>query len=147
MSLLVVGLSHRSAPVSVLYPGHSPFVTVSMVGSGRVQIKTRTATSTGVLTPIFYRPTIYSSSAKDITLKGQHVETTTDPNGNLELELPVGDFELVAYNPFHGIHSIAGRIDYAGEVEVHEIVFQDAGSVSGQVVGSDGVTPADMIMS
>ena len=28
------------------------------------------------------------------------VETTTDPNGRLQLTLPVGPYEIIAYNQF-----------------------------------------------
>ena len=49
------------APASIVYGGHRPFVTVRMRGAGVVTVLTRTATSTGVLTPIYYKPTYYSS--------------------------------------------------------------------------------------
>jgi hypothetical protein len=133
----------------VSFPGHQPFVTVSMVGAGTVRLRTRTSTSTGILTPIYYRPTYYSSAEKNITLRGNYFDSTTDPNGLLELKLPVGDYEIVAYNPFHGTKRIAGRVDSAGQLIEHDIVFEDAGKVAGQVVGPDGVTPvpfAEVVM-
>jgi len=112
-----------------------------MRGAGKVRIKTRTATATGVLTPIFWRPTYYSETAKAIVLKGSYTETSTNPLGELELDLPVGPFEIVAYNPFHGIREISGEIEYAGQIKNLDIVFEDAGTVKGVVVDVDGITP------
>jgi len=133
----------------VSYPGHQPFVTVPMVGAGTVRLITRTSTATGILTPIYYRPTYYSQAEKNIILRGQYFESTTDPNGRLELDLPVGPFEIVAYNPFHGTKTIHGEIVQPGQVVDYEIIFEDAGKVGGQVVGPDGVTPipfAEVVM-
>ncbi len=129
------------AGTSIVYGGHRPFVSVRLRGSGVVTVVTRTATSTGILTPIYYKPTYYSDVEYRIRVKGAYVETSTDQNGRLELNLPVGDYELIAYNPFHGMHTIHGEIEYAGQVVHHEIVFEDAATVEGQVVGVDGVTP------
>ena len=98
-------------------------------------------TATGVLTPIYYKPTWYSSLEYRIRKQGAYTESTTDPNGRLELILPVGEYEIIAYNPFHGMHTIHGKIDYAGQVVHHEVVFEDAATVAGQVVGVDGITP------
>ncbi len=126
---------------SVVYGGHRPFVNLRMVGSGRVTIHTTTQTSTGVLTPIYYKPTWYHAGSRTIKLKGSHIETTTDPNGDLELELPVGAYEIVAYNPFYGIKTIDDKLTYAGQTVHHEIVFENAATVTGQVVDVDGHTP------
>ncbi len=125
----------------VIYGGHSPFVTVRMRGGGGLRVKTRTSTSTGILTPIYYRPTYYSDAAKNVVLKGTYIETSTNPLGDLELSIPVGPFELVAYNPFHGVREIRGEIEYPGQIKDLDILFQDAGKVRGMVVGVDGVTP------
>ena len=125
----------------VIYGGHSPFVTVQMRGGGGLRVKTRTATATGILTPIYYRPTYYSDSAKNILLRGQYIETSTDPLGDLELSLPVGPFNLVAYNPFHGVREIDGEIEYPGQIVDLDILFEDSGKVRGMVVAPDGVTP------
>ena len=125
----------------VIYGGHSPFVTVRMRGGGGIRVKTRTSTSTGILTPIYYRPTYYSDAAKNVVLKGTYIETSTNPLGDLELSLPVGPFELVAYNPFHGVREIRGEIEYPGQIKDIDILFQDAGKVRGMVVGVDGITP------
>jgi len=129
------------APAQIVYGGHRPFVQVRMGGSGVVTLLTRTATSTGVLTPVYYKPTYYSAVEYRVRLKGAYTETTTDPNGRLQLVLPVGKYELIAYNPFHGIHTISGEITYAGQVVDHEVVFEDAATVAGVVVNVDGVTP------
>ncbi|MFL6203112.1 MAG: carboxypeptidase regulatory-like domain-containing protein, partial [Thermoanaerobaculia bacterium] len=129
------------ASASIVYGGHRPFVSVRMRGAGVVTVLTRTATATGVLTPIYYKPTYYSSTEYRIRMKGAYIETSTNPNGELEVALPVGDYELIAYNPFHGMITINGKIEYAGQVVHHEIVFEDAATVTGQVVGVDGVTP------
>jgi|GEM_PF-5747628 len=125
----------------VVYGGHRPFVTLRMVGSGVVTVHTTTASSTGILTPIYYKPTWFHDGSWRIKLKGSYIETTTDPNGDLELTLPVGAYQIVAYNPFHGIQTIDGAIDFAGQTKHHEVVFQDAATVTGQVVDVDGRTP------
>ena len=130
-----------SVEARVVYGGHRPFATVRMVGGGVVTVHTTTATATGILTPIYYKPTHYHDGSRSIRLQGAYTETSTDPNGNLELELPVGDYEIVAYNPFHGIQEIHAKVDYAGQTIHHEIVFEDAATVSGQVVDVDGHTP------
>ena len=128
-------------PTKVIYGGHSPFVTVQMRGGGGIRVKTRTATSTGILTPLFYRPTYYSSAAKNIVLRGMYTETSTNPLGDFETALPVGRFNLVAYNPFHGVREINGEIEYPGHIVDIDILFEDAGKVRGTVVGVDGITP------
>ena len=74
-------------------------------------------------------------------MRGRFIETTTDPNGMLQLELPVGRFELVAFNPFHGIQEIDSEISYAGQVVDLDVLFEDASIVRGQVVDVDGLTP------
>jgi len=135
-----VGYFGKSA-TQVVYGGHSPFVRVRMVGGGIVRVRTRTATSTGILTPIYYKPTYYSTAAKNIVLRGAYTETSTDPNGFFEVALPVGSFEIVAYNPFHGIKNINAEIEYAGQILDYDVVFQNAGKVRGVVVDVDGVTP------
>ncbi|HKV08514.1 MAG TPA: carboxypeptidase regulatory-like domain-containing protein, partial [Thermoanaerobaculia bacterium] len=137
------------APASIVYGGHRPFVSVRMRGAGVANVLTRTATSTGVLTPIYYRLTHYSTQEYRIRKQGAYVETSTDPNGRLQIVLPVGDYEIIAYNPFHGMHTISGKIEYAGQVVNHEVIFEDAATVVGQVVGVDGVTPVpgvDVVM-
>ncbi|HXT19536.1 MAG TPA: carboxypeptidase-like regulatory domain-containing protein, partial [Thermoanaerobaculia bacterium] len=129
------------ASTSIVYGGHRPFLTVRMSGGGVVTVLTRTATSTGVLTNIYYKPTYYSAIEFRLRLKGSYIETSTDQNGNLQLALPVGPYELVAYNAFNGIKTINGRVEYAGQVIHHEVIFEDAATVTGQVVGVDGRTP------
>lgn len=129
------------AEATVVYGGHKAFATVRLRGSGVVLVKTRTATSTGILTPIYYKPTCYSEAEKRIRIKGAYIESSTDQNGELELVLPVGEFELVAYNPFHGSKKINSAIDFAGQVRTLEVVFEDASTVTGRVVDVDGMTP------
>jgi hypothetical protein len=129
------------ADTEIVFGGHTPFVAVRMVGAGIVQIHTTTSTATGVETPIYYKPTYYSDMEKAIRLKGAYIETETDPNGQLELVLPVGGFEVVAFNPFHGVKEIHDRIEYAGQIKTITIQFEDASTVTGMVVDVDGVTP------
>jgi len=47
-----------------------------------------------VLTPIYYKPTHFSTQEYRIRLQGAYVETSTDPNGHLQLVLPVGKYEI-----------------------------------------------------
>ena len=124
----------------ILFPGHRPFVSVQMVGSGHLNVYTGTATGDSQ-TLIYYRPTYYSSAEKAPVMRGQYIRDETNPNGRLSLELPVGEFELVAYNPFHGVREISGEIEYIGQVVDLDIIFEDAAVVYGTVVDVDGVTP------
>ncbi len=111
-------------------------------GAGVVTSLTRTATSTGVLTPIYYKPTYFSEIEYRDPAQGRATSRPPPiPTGQLQLILPVGPYELVAYNPFYGIHTLSGMIAYAGQVINHEVVFEDAATVAGQVVGVDGITP------
>ncbi len=129
------------AATEIVYGGHRPFATVQLRGSGVVNLLTRVRSGGGVLSQVYYRPTWYSSASKRVGLKPEYVEASTDPNGRLQLVLPVGPFELVAYNPFHGRKDIHGRIEYPGQVVTLEAVFEQAGTVQGQVVDVDGLTP------
>jgi hypothetical protein len=130
----------------VVFGGHRPFIEVRMVGSGVVTVHTRTATSTGILTPIYYRVTQYAGGAKDIRLSPEYIETSTDQNGRLQLLVPVGDFEIVAYNPFHGVRTIFSEIEYPGQLRELDVLFADAAAVYGQVLDVDGITPVPDIL-
>jgi hypothetical protein len=132
--------SFGAAEADIVLGGHRPFATVRMRGSGRVAIHARTS-SGSVLTPIYYRPTWFSSISRSIQLRGALIETTTDPNGRLELELPVGRFEIFAYNPFHGVREIRSAIEYQGQAVDADVLFEDAATVTGMVLDVDGITP------
>lgn len=136
-----IGWIGRSETVVVESGASMPFVRVDLRGSAFLKVHTRTSTAAGILTPIFYRPTYYSATAKDVVLKGSFIETSTNPNGDFEVELPLGEFVLVAYNPFHGEKEIRGVLTTPGELQEHEIVFEDLGKVSGVVLANDGLTP------
>ena len=125
----------------VVYGGHRPFVAVRLRGSGVLRVHTRTSSSTGVLTPIYYKPTWYSDRTYGIGLKPEFIETTTDQNGYLDLEIPVGEFDLIAYNPFHGMKEVRDSIQFAGQIRNLDVLFEDASTVQGTVVGVDGITP------
>ncbi|MCM3876625.1 MAG: Ig-like domain-containing protein, partial [Thermoanaerobaculia bacterium] len=128
------------ATAKIVFGGHRPFVTIRMAGSGVVNVRTRTSASQGVLSPIFYRPTVYANAAIK-PLGGSPIETSTDPDGRLTLVLPVGPFALTAVNPLNGNKSLSRTIDYPGQVINLDIVFDTASTVTGRVVGVDGVTP------
>jgi hypothetical protein len=145
-----IGWLGKTEPFSLAGNPADAFVEVHMRGSGFVKVHTRTATSTGILTPIFYKPTYYSNAAKDILLRGSFTESSTDPNGHFEVELPLGDFHIVAYNPFHGQKEISDTLTAAGELKEYEIVFETLGKVRGTVVEPDGITPvpfAEVVLS
>ena len=132
------------ATTSIVYGGHRPFVTIRMVGGGHVTVHTTTASMSpdaGVISQIYYKPTHYSDSEYRIRVQGAYMEASTDENGNFDVDLPVGDYELVAYNGFNGMKTIQGHVDYPGQLIHHEIVYENAASVTGQVVNVDGVTP------
>ncbi|HUF85492.1 MAG TPA: Ig-like domain-containing protein [Acidimicrobiia bacterium] len=129
-----------AADADIVLGGHRPYVTLRMVGSGRVAVHTRTG-SASVQTPIYYRPTYFSSASKAIQLRGALIESTTDPNGRFELELPVGAFEIYAYNPFHGVREVRAAIEYQGQVVDVDVLFEDAATVTGTVLDVDGITP------
>lgn len=137
---------YGSATGRVVFGGHRPFVEVRMVGSGVVTLHTRTATSTGILTPIYYRLTEYVEGARQIQLSPEYIESSTDQNGLLQLLVPVGPYEIVAYNPFHGARTVKAQIDYPGQVRHHDVLFADAAAVFGRVVDVDGITPVPDIL-
>ncbi|HQQ77162.1 MAG TPA: Ig-like domain-containing protein, partial [Thermoanaerobaculia bacterium] len=128
------------AMAAIVFGGHRPFVTIRMAGSGVVNVRTRTSASQGVLSPITYRPTVYANGSIG-ALSGNPIQTTTDPDGRLALVLPVGGFSLTAVNPLNGNRSFTRSIDYPGQVINLDIVFDSASTVTGRVVGVDGVTP------
>ncbi|RLE17568.1 MAG: hypothetical protein DRJ65_22590, partial [Acidobacteria bacterium] len=130
-----------SAETEVLYGGHQPFVTVRLGGAGTVRIHTSTGTSTGIQSLVYYKPYRFSEVSYSLGLSGVFTESQTDPNGDLELMLPVGPFQLSVFNPFHGIREISGALRWNGEVKEIDIVFEDASTVTGRVVDVDGMTP------
>jgi hypothetical protein len=125
---------------NIVFGGHRPFVTIQMAGSGVVNVRTRTSASQGVLSPVNYRPTAYANAAIG-PLGGDPIQTSTDPDGRLTLVLPVGHFSLTAVNPLNGNKSFSQSIDYPGQVINLDIVFDTASTVTGHVVGVDGITP------
>jgi len=130
-----------SATTRVVFGGHRPFVSIHLQGSGVVEVVTRTVSSSGVPTPLYYRPTVFSTAEQLIIQKGAYIETATDETGHIDLELPVGRVELTAANPFYGLKTVGTSIDYPGQVRHVEIVFEQSRTVTGQVLDVDGVTP------
>jgi hypothetical protein len=106
------------AAVRVAYGGHRPFVSVPLRGSGRLEITVYpdASANVGVLSQIYYKPTYYSETERDITLRGAYIHRETGGDGTLEVELPVGAFSLTAYNAFDGLEEVDGTIEYAGQV-------------------------------
>ncbi|MCP4657829.1 MAG: hypothetical protein GY856_20670, partial [bacterium] len=133
-----------SAKTKIVFGGHRPFVPIRLVGSGVVRLHARTQSGDGMEVPIYYKPTYYSETELTIRLRGQYLEERTDPNGRVDLTIPVGGFELVAYNPFHGIKEINGAITYPGQVLDLDVVFEDAATLVGRVVDVDGTTPVPL---
>ena len=129
------------ATATIVFGGHRPFVTIRMAGSGVVNVRTRTSASQGVLSPILYRPTMVVGPAAIGPKSGDPIQTTTDPDGRLTLVLPVGPFSLTAVNPLNGNRSFSRSIDYPGQVVDLDVLFDTASTVTGHVVGIDGVTP------
>ena len=129
------------AATQVVYGGHRPFVTVRMRGSGIVRIHTKTATASGIKSLVYARPMAYVEAAKSIRPLPEYIQSDTTEAGELELELPVGPFDLIAYNPFHGTRAIQGEITYPGQILPYDIVFANAGEVTGTVLDVDGMTP------
>ncbi len=126
---------------AIVFGGHRPFATIRLQGSGVVNIHTRTATSTGVLSPIHYKPTIYRDDTYSIEGKPDPpIETTTDQDGRLQLIVPLGSTAVTAFSGF-GSKSVTATLRYPGEVVNLEIVFDSLSTVTGHVVGVDGVTP------
>ncbi|HKC24437.1 MAG TPA: carboxypeptidase-like regulatory domain-containing protein, partial [Thermoanaerobaculia bacterium] len=136
--------------VQILFAGHHPTAVVQMRGGGVARIKTRTSTSTGVLSPIYYNPTYFSDTEKRIIQKVAAIKTTTSENGDLEIPMPVGTFVLTATNPFHGEKRVGGAIDYPGQIRSFDVVFDDTSRLTGRVLDVDGITPvpgADVTLS
>ncbi len=121
--------------------GHRPFVTVRLVGAGVLDLSVSSSDGTPLPSQVFIRPTVYSSTARKVCVRGSWDELSTDPSGRLSLNLPVGTVAITVFNPFHGVRELSASIDWAGEVETVEVVFAPAASVTGTVVDVDGVTP------
>ncbi len=126
---------------NVILGGYRAFATVRMRGSGVVHLRTLVGASV-ISSPIFYRPTVYHDGAKDIRVLPDYIQAETAEDGTLTLELPVGPFEIVAYNPFHGTKTITEQIEFPGQVRAYDIAFEDAGTVTGTVLDVDGIAPA-----
>ncbi|HTS01393.1 MAG TPA: carboxypeptidase-like regulatory domain-containing protein, partial [Thermoanaerobaculia bacterium] len=129
------------AVATIVFGGHRPFVTIRMLGSGVVNVRTHTSASAGVLSPILYRPTMLAGAALIAQKGGDPIQATTDQDGRLSLVLPVGSFSLTAVSPLNGDKSFLRSIDYPGQVVNLDVVFDAASTVTGRVVGVDGVTP------
>jgi hypothetical protein len=121
--------------------GHRSFVTVRLVGAGVLDLTVSSSDGTPLPSQVFIRPTVYSSTARKVCVRGSWDELSTDPSGRLSLQLPVGTVAITVFNPFHGVRELSASIDWAGEVETVEVVFASAASVTGTVVDVDGVTP------
>ena len=130
-----------AAETNVVFGGHTPFVSIQLVGSGVVNVQVKTDGGSGIQSEVYYRPTYFSESAKSTVLKGNAIEAQTDPNGLLQLELPVGRYEITAYSPFHGVRSVSGSVEWPGQVKTVDLVFGTASTVTGTLVNVDGVTP------
>ncbi|MFI5167823.1 MAG: Ig-like domain-containing protein, partial [Thermoanaerobaculales bacterium] len=130
-----------AAQTDVLYAGHRPFVTIQLRGAGTIRIHTRTSTSNAGRSLIYYKPTFYSDKTFRIESKPEYLETNTGDDGDLELTVPVGPFEVDAYNPFHGLKTVADSLEFAGQVKDYTLTFDDASKVRVAVVDVDGVTP------
>ncbi len=129
-----------SAKTAIVYGGHRPFVSIRLAGSGIVNVRTRSG-GAGVPAPVRYSPTVYS----DATLIGPPLaplESATDADGKLTLELPVGGFTITALNALNGNKSAGGRIDYPGQILNVDLSFDSASTITGRVLNVDGVTPA-----
>ncbi|MDL2718638.1 MAG: Ig-like domain-containing protein, partial [Acidobacteriota bacterium] len=126
---------------TIVFAGHRPFATIRLRGAGVVNIHTRTGSSTGVLSPIRYTPTVYRSATYDIGPSALPVDTTTDPDGRLQLILPLPGTTVTAFSPTNGNKSAAATLTYPGQVLNLEIVFDSASALTGHVVSVDGVTP------
>ncbi|MFV2074069.1 MAG: hypothetical protein ACC742_15665, partial [Thermoanaerobaculales bacterium] len=130
-----------SAETEVVFGGHRAFASVRMQGSGIVDLSVRNAGGGPVSSTVFYRPVYYSEAQKGLILKPTAVETQTDPNGDLQLELPAGSFEITVFSSFHGVRTVSSQIDWAGQVKNVNIVFTESSTVTGRLVNVDGVTP------
>ncbi|MEO8584735.1 MAG: Ig-like domain-containing protein [Acidobacteriota bacterium] len=126
---------------TIVFAGHRPFTTIRLRGAGVVNVHTRTGSSTGVLSPIRYTPTVYRANTYDIGPSPLPVDTTTDPDGRLQLVLPLPGTIVTAFSPTNGNKSAAATLTYPGQVVNLEIVFDSASALTGHVVGVDGVTP------
>ena len=132
--------SFGEASVQLGYAGQRAFVTIRMVGGGTLRVKTRTALGPSQ-SLVYYRPTYFSLAAVEVTLRGEAFETSTDPNGDLLLPIPVGGFQLLAYNPFSGEQRVSGRIEYPGQIVDLDIEFPSTATVAGTLRDVDGITP------
>ena len=59
----------------------------------------------------------------------------------MTFQVPVGGYEFASYNPFYGIKTVIGRIDFPGQVKNVELKFEENSSVVGTLLDVDGITP------
>ena len=129
------------ASTQVVYGGHRPFVTVRMRGSGIVRVMTKTHAGDLIQSLVSIRPTVYVEGEKVVRASPAFLEMAEEMPGVYEMEIPVGEFQVSAYNPFHGVETVNGLVAYAGQVLEYTVTFAAAGTVTGTVLDVDGVTP------
>ena len=129
------------ASTQVVYGGHRPFVTVRMRGSGIVRVMTKTHAGDLIQSLVSIRPTLYVEGEKVVRASPTFLEMAAEVPGAYEMEIPVGEFQVNAYNPFHGVETINGVVAYPGQVLEYTVTFAATGTVTGTVLDVDGVTP------
>ncbi len=111
--------------------------------SVRVWSTSRSAAQTGTTwAQVYYRPTYYSEATKASPEKAWPSRPRPEPNGFLRSACSrLANFEITVYSPFHGVRTVGGQIEWAGQVKNIDVVFDGSSSVAGQLVNVDGVTP------
>jgi hypothetical protein len=123
------------------FGGLTSFAPLSLRGSGTIQLTVRTESGPLEDAWVFVRRSLYMPTRFKIGVEDDYTQLETDPNGFLTFEAPVGPLEIVVYHPFFGRRDFLTSIGWHGQVRNIEAVFSDAGTVQGQVVDVDGVTP------
>ncbi|MEM8963692.1 MAG: carboxypeptidase-like regulatory domain-containing protein, partial [Acidobacteriota bacterium] len=126
----------------VRFPGDTAQVTIQFK---KASIRLRTVVRngqglTGVSSLVRYRVT----KVRDGTIGLEYDWNTdyTDADGYIQFDdVLLGDYQLYAYNAFHGEHNIDTALVVPDVMVEHEIVFTESGALRGTVYDHDGVTP------
>lgn len=135
------------ASVTIAYGGHRPFVTLRMVGGGVSQGDDQDGDVDRGADADLLQAHLLQRRQRRVR-KGGYINAQYRPQRAPGVGTPGRQLRDRSYNPYHGVHTINGQIEYAGQLVRHDIVFEDAASVAGRV-GVDGRTPvpyADVVL-
>ena len=132
-----------SAPATIAFPGHTPFVTIRVKKgtlTGSVRAAQEVGEPVGVRSLVRYRTTVVRYGLVGLDTQSHDIET--DANGHWELaDVLVGPYSIEIFNAFYGTRPLSGHLASDGEIIQRDVLFELAAAVEGTVYDYDGVTP------